>query len=1559
MSVRGIPAWARFSWVIAMPEFRFLRAGRWSAAVWLGLASATLAQTPAPELDENVFFPADRASLQRLSTAEELLKEQRYDEAVRFLDTILQAPEDFFFRRSKGQRTYSSLRAEAQRAIGSLPTRGQQSYELQFGAQARKILDEAAGAGNAAGLADVSRRFFHTRAGYEATELLGTYKMEHGQPLAAALCFRRLREAPAAAARFEPLVSVKLAACCLRAGLVAEAADVLAELRKRDPDAKVAIAGNEEKVFASGRQVAAWLAKWTTAPGDRPFLSSGWLMCGGSPDRNAATAGGSPLLSCRWAVPSVNDPRLEKLSEQVRQSYVDQSTASLPSCQPLAVGNLIITRSAAGLVAIDLRSGKRLWHGPVDEAVKNVLDPQSVDRATADPSLLAAWLDQRLSGDPTYGSLSSDGRLVFAVEDVGSGLGSDRIMTTIAANGRMRMQMIPGRSSNRLAAYEIASQGKLTWELPADERSELAGAFFLGAPLVLDDRLYILGEIKGEIRLLVLEASTGRLEWAQQLAVLEQGTLDAGVRHVAGLSPSYADGVLVCPTAAGAVVAVDLTTRSLMWGYEYSSVQPPTRMHFRAFPTLSPSASSSGNDHWFDSTLTLADGRVLLAPRDTPEEGNEHAELHCLDLTDGKLLWRQPREDGLFVGCVAKGRVLVVGRNTLRAYNLADGKPAWKAGSVSLASGVLPSGRGFYSSGQYFLPLSTAEVVSVDMNNGALTVRARSRSGDVVGNLLCYGESIIAQGVSQIECFYQVEDLKREVDRRLAKNANDPAALALEGELLLDGGKLSDAVNRLRRSFGLSAQPRTRQLLVEALIEGLARDFATYRSAVPELERLVDTASHRVQFLRALALGQQSMGELVPAFQTYMKIVDLGRPQRGELDEIDSTLACRRDRWVQSRLEALRATALPADLRVIDGEIRDRLNAAAASEGPDDLRDFLAYFENHPLSDEARELLLVALDRGAPALDSSSVLEREILLRRLERSEVPGRSRAAIAQLASLFFEAGRAEDAAQYYRQLTGPLADAVCYQGKTGREIAATLADPYRLERILEKDPWPTGVVKRETLKGQPMPSYKAMPIEMRGPKGPYYTRSGLEFDQQQQALVGRDGLGHERWRISLVDRAGERSGRIPNPSISHARVDGHLMLVSLGVELVALDTIGTPGRQGPRVLWRHDLADPLPRPVFGHPINMPWGPPRFVATDNAQRPVGNTGPLTDNIACFQRQHSLVAVEPLSGDVVWTRTGVLPGSDIFGDEQFLFVTAPGAHEALVLRTADGAEVGHRQVRPPERRLATLGHRIVVWEPSGASQLTLELLDVWESRVVWKHTFDNGAKPWPVEDESIGVFDRQGHFVMISIADGKPTIDSHLTPEPALQDIFVFRTATHDLLVTNRPAVNRTNESVQPVPGGLGDPAINGDVHGFDRRTGKHVYSTRIDNLGLLLNQPADLPMLTFASQVMRSSRLGQVSRVMIKCLDKRTGRLIVDEQTSGPILSIEQSGDPQHQQATVKTTRTSLRLTFTNEPWPAGNVDSSKADGLPTRAGRSLLRGMQRWFEGQLPGAEQVPQR
>ena len=232
-----------------------------------------------------------------------------------------------------------------------------------------------------------------------------------------------------------------------------------------------------------------------------------------------------------------------------------------------------------------------------------------------------------------------------------------------------------------------------------------------------------MAEIKGEIRLVVLDSKTGKMDWSQQLASPEDVNVPwNGFRRATGVSPSYADGVLICPTSAGAVVAVDIANRSLLWGYEYphgqqNQIQQQQMMAIRMGRVVSAyNIQNFVGDRWSDATATIADGFAIV----TPVEADE---LFCLSLIDGKLLWKMDRGENIYVAGIRDGKVLLVGRKQVQAYRLADGKPAW-ADPLLLPQGSVPSGGGFLSDSQYFLPLSSAEVASIDIDKGQIASRA-------------------------------------------------------------------------------------------------------------------------------------------------------------------------------------------------------------------------------------------------------------------------------------------------------------------------------------------------------------------------------------------------------------------------------------------------------------------------------------------------------------------------------------------------------------------------------------------------------------------------------------------------------------------------------------------------------------------------------------------------------------------------------------------------------------------------------------------------------------------
>jgi outer membrane protein assembly factor BamB/predicted negative regulator of RcsB-dependent stress response len=1520
--------------------------------------------------DEPIFFPADRATLQRLSKAQELLEQSRFAEAVRLLGDILDGPEDFFFQPKRDEPIHRSLKAEAQRLIGSLPAEGRQSYELLYGALARQKLDEAIASRDAAALAEVSRRFFHTKAGYEATFVLASHQFDHGHPLAAALSFRRLQSAPGREA-FEPILSVKMAICWLRAGMSDKAQEALAELPERYRAAPIQLAGKAVSLFRRDEQALSWLTQVAGAVSATPTDGADqWTMYRGSPSRNTASDGSSPLLSRRWGVPTAdeNGGAVESMINQMRETVHEQGGTLLCSLHPLAVKDRVFMRSVGGLVAVDFATGKRVWRVPVDDSIRQLLEPGSAPnnlnqqsrlnnaRALVNQAIAMGprWLSHRLWEDATYGTISSDGERVFCIEDLDEGFsGAVDGRQIVLPNGRRIPQAGP-RTFNRLAAYDIATEGKLKWEAGGpygEPQSELAGSFFLGPPLPLADSVYALTELKGEIRLVALDSATGKLAWSQQLAVLETNWGMEQVRRASGVSPSYSDGVLVCPTSAGAVVALDMTTRSLLWGYQYShsdGAQEGIRVGIIRQPPTPMNNAAAGR--WSDATLTIAGGRVLL----TPLESNQ---LHCLNLLDGKLVWQKPREDGLYVGCVHNDKVLVVGRNSVRALALADGEPVWAEASLPLPVGAVPSGRGFYNGRRYHLPLSTAEVAAIDMDTGRIVARSKSRSGTVPGNLICYHGAVISQSIDIIERFDQRDDLWQQIAATIAENPNDPGALARRGELLLDEGDFRKAVDDLRRSFAVEPDPRTRELLVDALLEGLRVDFKSYSDQLAEIEQLIEQTQQRGAFLRLAATGWQSLGDATAAFAAYMRIAALD-DKLDDLERVDHALSVRRDRWVQARLKGLIDAASPAERAEMERTIRERYEAATRVAGATALRKFLAYFGSLPIAELAREELARRL------IEEGALVEAEQLLAHLERSTDPRRAAAATARYAAMLESAGRHEDAATYYNRLLDRFADVECVEGKTGRQLISAIPEKSELAQALAPaEPWPVGIVEREDARGGGGVVNRHFALDLGGPLAPFYEYAALGLDQQQQVLFGLDGFGRERWRVSLRDAKDVNVNNNPflnNGQMNPARVSGHVVLVSLGYQILAIDSLGGVAGEGARILWRHELMDRSANPGFqpqAHVVQVPWAVPRIVPADQFGRPLGNIGPITTTLACYQRLRSVIAVHPLTGETLWTRGDTEPGSDVFGDDELLFVVSPNGDEALVVRALDGMELGRRSIAPSTQRMLTMGRRVASWTTESGKS-TLRVTDIWSGDVIWQHQFPITARAWTVADESVGVMTPEGEFTLLSLADGKPIISEKLNREQSLSEVYVLRGPNHYVLAAsnNQPQV-RNGVNRQPIIGGVINPLINGHVHVFDRHTGKKIGSMAADRYGLLLSQPAALPVLTFATHVYdpRSGRARNVE-AEVAFLDKRTGKIVHQEKLKQPMAAMDVVGDRVLHQVSMRTQGTGILLTFTGKP-TASSAETEARGSDAAAAGRAVLRGLGNWFQGITPPPRPMP--
>ncbi|MBT5598650.1 MAG: PQQ-binding-like beta-propeller repeat protein, partial [Planctomycetaceae bacterium] len=539
----------------------------------------------------NIFLPAPRILKQHLSRALRAIADKQYSDAVSHLGTILteeiepeaandpegdnqqvEKNQDYFVETPEAPGSYVSLKGEAQRLLGSLPPIALQLYELQYGSDATRMLDNALATGDFSNLTTITRKYFHTSAGYEAAILLGHRDRDHGRPLAAALNFKRVYDSPAARSKYDPELSLILATCWLYAQIPSKATETLRALKENIPNSRFKVGGKQYDIFSANDDPLQWL---NTLAGQGEIISLSdniqWVLFRGSPSRNANSQGGNPMPSLRWTIPTGRDRSDEIHLQSMIQGEILQNQHAISTVQPLVVQNTVLTRTPRQLIAIDFTTGKRLWEFPWFETDnQESLLKASTQNPEGASTARQLELRQRLMQDNAYGQVSSDSERVFLLWDLPVIKQTSR--TSFMVNPATGKQS-GAESSNQLAALDLKTEGSLAWIVggtSGEDEPALAGAFFLGPPLPLYNELYAIAELDGEIRLCVLDAASGSLIWQQQLAHVDSSVISLDKkRRLAGATPSFADGVLVCPTSAGAIVAVDISARTLLWGYTY------------------------------------------------------------------------------------------------------------------------------------------------------------------------------------------------------------------------------------------------------------------------------------------------------------------------------------------------------------------------------------------------------------------------------------------------------------------------------------------------------------------------------------------------------------------------------------------------------------------------------------------------------------------------------------------------------------------------------------------------------------------------------------------------------------------------------------------------------------------------------------------------------------------------------------------------------------------------------------------------------------------------------
>ena len=1515
---------------------------------------------------DNVFLPAPRNLRQMLNAADEAIEDERYSEAATLLGSVLSrsGSEDYFIDPShvgddlenpteaSGGSTQVSLKTEALRLLGRMPAAGLRSYELQFGAEAQVLLEEAVDAGEIEKLIEVTRRFPLTRAGDTAMILLGQYYLDHGQPLAGALCFEKASRSSETLQQNDPQLSLTLAICWRRAGYAEKALEVLANLQARQPNIVVSVGDEEHRMFANPAEGLNWLDNLLGGPPANDEAAAPqreWRMYRGNPSRNGLATGGPPLGSFRWRLPLTTSRGDEDILLDLYTQFEENGQVALPALHALAVQDVILVRDPEQLWAIDFDTGKRLWSYPWEPSeASSGASGAGTQRVVNSPRMQELY--QRMWEDSAYGQISSDGDSVFLVDDLGySGASGRYPQVQVLPGGLQQLNPNLPKTYNQLVALDIERQGAIRWVVggaprPGEDNEDLSGVFFLGPPLSVMGKLYAMVEVNGEIRLVVLSARTGELEWSQQLAHVETNTiLNDSLRRLAGASPSFADGVLVCPTTTGAVVAVDVANRALLWGFQYERSIDILRQQqiFRA--GAANLAQGFMANTWNDATVAIDQGRVIV----TPMDGDQ---LYALDLVTGEVLWEPRARDGLgFLACIHDGHAIVGGNRKMISLDMTTGEIAWEH---RFDEGVRPSGRGLLCSDTYLLPTTQSKMLTIGLEDG--TVAETIETPAALGNLIAYRGEIISVGsVSTgdsryrvtIDSLRQVEPLRDDVSRRLEQQPEDVWALARQGELLQYDGQphaaletfqqaytiaVRDSANADPLSLEAAAVEETRRLLVGMLLEQLEQDFTANRDLAIRMSDVIDDPLQQRHFLRLMAAGSCDTGRPEEAFEYFIHLIELEESvpawvnagsEHSDTMVLEDHLRLSADQWVAQQVHSLMAEAEPAQAEKMQAAIGSKLTEIAAVSSLNRRLRWASIFREHQFAQEMHLTLAEEL------LNNGNALRAELILGELAENEQAELAAPATLLLARINQEAGYARAAALQYHRLQTEWPEHV-FGDRTAREIVESVDPGSDVGICLHTSGWPQGHVYAAdelSRRSRSLGSQPYYPVEVLRTSGPAPAGLSFVFDQQTYTLFVRDWRGEELRTIPLNVPQG---AQYPvNFNFLTCELHGHLLVLSLGMEILAIDLLAQPLAESQPILWRFDLGSLYGAGVTARAIPQsrvyqnPWVGQVIRPVDMNDRLIGQLGPLSARSIFFQRGLELLCVDPLTGETVWSRRDIEPGSSLFGDEEFLVVASPTRSAGRLLRASDGAEMGIRDVRNLQQRWHTHGRRFLTWDSSG-EEVTLRMFDPWTEEDVWSYTAARDSRGCIVEDRWVAVLQPNGDFAMLSLETGAPLIEQHLETEERLRSINVIPSSNQFLLLTHRNyQTAAANLRVDQAPRGLHAQLMNGLIYAFDRESGEPLWQSpaRVDQYSVPLDQASELPVLLLMRFVTRVQRSERQSSSEIVIIDKRDGRVVYsEERIPAQIVKYELTSDPENGTITLRLPNKSIILEMTDDPTP-----------------------------------------
>lgn len=1447
----------------------------------------------ASTLENPLFIPVD-GNYQRIQKRyQELVKTENFADAATVYQRLVENESDFFV----DPAATSSIKHGLDVMFKQAPTQMKKFYELEYGGEAAFLLEEFWKNRDRDKLVQAYRRYFPTKAGQKAAYLLAMNHLDTGNSLAAIRCCRRLLEFGTNSKAQEPDLSLVLAGLQYQLGYDDDARQTLLSMKEKINSSYVEFQGKKIELFGNALDARKWFAQNFDIDVSKPELpADSWPLARGNGRQNAISEPIAPVRYSDWTTRTIQASDFDDITRangmarymtDMINKGIKEGTPRLPAFQPIVVGDTAVIRTFGPLKAFNVHTGKQVWQTMTADEEFHYLVENMNQTPDVEPGKYRAWdlfVSYRAWKDRTTGSISSDGQRVFAIHDVGI-----PGMAASTSTGIYRHPLLPG-DDNLLRAYDLVT-GRFLWDAggPRGDRSlDLAGTFFLGPPLAHNGKLYIIGDDSREIQLICLDPKTGEHFWSQPLVAtpFTIGQPQSVDRRLLGLTPSFAQGMIVCPTGLGAVVAVDPDRVALVWKYEVEAekdekLTTPQQQIFMLRmrqQTALRNAQLRLNRAWADTNLVVSENHVAL-----PSTIDDS--LHLLDAATGQPVWENPRRrgHGLFVGGIDGEKLVIVGENLIESVRVSDGQDRWPAIPISQ-----PTGRGIRTGGLFHQPVynpnkdAKGEVVTVDLQSGRILARTSNGGNRVAGNLAAASGMIVSCSPIEAYSYNSVSQLEEQLAKE--DKQETPESLALRGEIQLHLGNETKALEYLRRAHKAKPTPNTAGLIAGTLLEGLRVDYENYKPFAEEIRSLLTTDSQVATYIRLYADGLHQSGQLVKAFELYLDFVNeqkLGK----SLERIDGKRIVRIDRWVQNELHQILNEASDEDRTKLEASIQRIYDQTKASDDVSRLKDFVSMFSKHPLAINARWELVDRLDVAKNPLEVESTLnwlstsakndnKNQVLLKQVELDLARKRFQLATRRASMIGQQAPKSDASVQ--------LA-AIQNLSQKNEDFA---------DAITRREQWPAADYSTKMIPKVTSTRSK-YPIAIYHRFNPEFERTYLSMDTRSREITAEDEYGRVTWSVAIH---GQYSFGSYSTYYAHTYGDLHAVALFGNLFMIRAGHDGKPAK----VLWTRSLRDAAASTnatIRSLAPQANGNPPAL--QDGSGDKIGRVSAFQADYICYQSGSDLYAVDPVTGETLWAYEDTPPGANLIVSKDFVFVEGEDDRQVIINAT-DGSFVQERLSPFKDVDYRQNGYQYFVTERN-AQQVRLtgyRPIPGDTDEMTYEYVFPVDSFRRDCADHLSLVVDGDGKIQLLNPYTGEKRFSAQLNKSlgPFLKTtVFCREDLDHVYVMVQKPHTPEFQKELSTSRYSGMDrfnkyTMIHGPIICFDRQTGVRKWEHTVKNDGLLLNQPKGLPCLIFGTNIYgpykvdpttkRRTRL-QESRYLL--LNKYTGDVMLDEIKEG----------------------------------------------------------------------------